>query len=204
MLAGLLERFAQLQKKAQARTGRKFPIIVIREAGLDGFADRSCVAERKDRKPRRRSSLGCILTSAPASEDCKIDGEALLRTLLAYKRGEPRLCAMVKAPTPEEEDRRRLWPSAEVRAQPCMACTATCSSALLRNARAADAVPGALALICKQSAVRPGYLRQRRVAGCRRRTAWNAMWLIPLTQVALDVVCCEVGRVRSPGRTPDG
>ena len=27
-------------------------------------------------------------------------------------------------------------------------------------------------------------------------------WLIPLTQVALDVVCREVGRVRSPGRTP--
>jgi transposase len=32
-----------------------------------------------------------------------IDGETLVRTLLAYKRGEPRVCAMVKAPTPEEE-----------------------------------------------------------------------------------------------------
>ena len=37
-----------------------------------------------------------------------IAGEALVRALLAYKRGEPRVCAMVKAPTPEEEDRRRL------------------------------------------------------------------------------------------------
>jgi transposase len=27
---------------------------------------------------------------------------------LAYKRGEPRVCAMVRAPSPEEEDRRRL------------------------------------------------------------------------------------------------
>ena len=36
-VAGLLERFAQLRKKAQARTGRNFPIIVIQEAGLDGF-----------------------------------------------------------------------------------------------------------------------------------------------------------------------
>ena len=35
-------------------------------------------------------------------------GETLLRTLLAYKRGEPRVCAMVVAPSPEEEDRRRL------------------------------------------------------------------------------------------------
>jgi transposase len=32
----------------------------------------------------------------------------LVRALLAYKRGEPRVCAMVKAPTPEEEDRRRI------------------------------------------------------------------------------------------------
>jgi transposase len=40
-VAGLLERFGQLQKKAQARTGRNFPIIVIQEAGLDGF----CAAE---------------------------------------------------------------------------------------------------------------------------------------------------------------
>ena len=38
----------------------------------------------------------------------RIDGEALVRALLAYKRGEPRVCAMVKAPTPKEEDRRRL------------------------------------------------------------------------------------------------
>jgi transposase len=38
----------------------------------------------------------------------KIDGETLVRTLLAYKRGEPRVCSMVKAPTPEEEDRRRI------------------------------------------------------------------------------------------------
>src|ERR1700704_702120 len=38
----------------------------------------------------------------------KIDGETLLRALLAYKRGEPRVCAMVVAPSPEQEDRRRL------------------------------------------------------------------------------------------------
>src|SRR3954471_19264047 len=38
----------------------------------------------------------------------RIDGEALVRALLAYKRGEPRVCAMVQAPTPHEEDRRRI------------------------------------------------------------------------------------------------
>jgi transposase len=38
----------------------------------------------------------------------KIDGEALVRALLAYKRGEPRVCSMVRPPSPEEEDRRRI------------------------------------------------------------------------------------------------
>ena len=36
-VGGLLARFAQLQEKAKGRTGLRFPIIVIQEAGLDGF-----------------------------------------------------------------------------------------------------------------------------------------------------------------------
>jgi transposase len=107
-VAGLLERFAQLQKKAQARTGRKFPIIVIQEAGLDGFwIDRVLQNERIESHVVDPASVATSRRRRRAKTD-KIDGEALLRTLLAYKRGEPRLCAMVKAPTPEEEDRRRL------------------------------------------------------------------------------------------------
>jgi transposase len=36
-VAGLLERFAQLRRKARARMGKVFPFVVIQEAGLDGF-----------------------------------------------------------------------------------------------------------------------------------------------------------------------
>jgi transposase len=32
-----MERFAQLQEKARRRTGQSFRIIVVQEAGLDGF-----------------------------------------------------------------------------------------------------------------------------------------------------------------------
>src|SRR5262249_3183058 len=39
----------------------------------------------------------------------KIDGGTLVRTLLAYKRGEPRGCSMVKPPTPEERDSAPLF-----------------------------------------------------------------------------------------------
>src|SRR5271169_3724591 len=38
----------------------------------------------------------------------KIDGEGLLRAMLAFKRGEPRVCSMVRVPTPQDEDRRRI------------------------------------------------------------------------------------------------
>ena len=37
-----------------------------------------------------------------------IDGEMLLRTLMAWARGERRVCSMVRAPSREDEDRRRL------------------------------------------------------------------------------------------------
>src|SRR3712207_4812573 len=36
-VAGLLDQLARLQAKVQARTGETFPIIVVQEAGLDGF-----------------------------------------------------------------------------------------------------------------------------------------------------------------------
>jgi len=55
--------------------------------------------------PVRRPDPG----AAEAVPVCReIDGETLVRALLAYKRGEPRVCAMVKPPTPGEHDRRHL------------------------------------------------------------------------------------------------
>jgi transposase len=107
-VTGLLARFSQLQAKCKARTGQSYRLIVIHEAGLDGFwihrilqndgieshvVDPASIAT--SRRRRRVKTDG-------------IDGEALVRALLAYKRGEPRVCAMLKAPTPEQEDRRQL------------------------------------------------------------------------------------------------
>src|SRR6266404_626382 len=107
-VAGLLERFAQLQKKARARTGKVFHFVVIQEAGLDGFwIDRVLRKEGIESHVVDPASIATSRRRRRAKTD-RIDGEALVRALLAYKRGEPRVCAMVKAPTPEEEDRRRL------------------------------------------------------------------------------------------------
>src|SRR5450755_479713 len=107
-VGGLLERFAQLREKAQARTGRNFPIIVIQEAGLDGFwIHRVLRNEGIESHVVDPASVATSRRRRRAKTD-RIDGEALVRALLAYKRGEPRVCAMVKAPTPQEEDRRRV------------------------------------------------------------------------------------------------
>jgi transposase len=107
-IAGLLQRFAQLREKALAQRCRNIPIIVIHEAGLDGFwIDRVLKNEGIESHVVDPASVATSRRRRRAKTD-KIDGEALVRTLLAYKRGEPRVCAMVKAPTPEEEDHRRL------------------------------------------------------------------------------------------------
>jgi transposase len=107
-VAGLLARFSQLQAKAGARTGRAFPIVVIHEAGLDGFwIHRTLQQEGIESHVVDPASIATSRRRRRAKTD-RIDGEALIRALLAYKRGEPRVCAMVKAPTPEEEDRRQI------------------------------------------------------------------------------------------------
>ncbi|MQU66994.1 IS110 family transposase, partial [Sinorhizobium meliloti] len=107
-LAGLLERFATLRRKAEARTGRRFPVIVVQEAGLDGFwIHRALEAEGIESHVVDPASIAMPRRRRRTKTD-RIDGEMLVRTLLAFKRGEPRVCAMVKAPTPEHEDRRRL------------------------------------------------------------------------------------------------
>jgi transposase len=52
--------------------------------------------------PQLRPRAGSV------DQDRQIDGETLLRALVAHKRGEPRVCSMVRAPTPEDKDRRRI------------------------------------------------------------------------------------------------
>jgi transposase len=106
--AGLLGLLARLQARAQARTGKTFRVIVIQEAGLDGFWVHR-VLERESIESHVVDAAS-VLTSRRRrrAKTDRIDGEALLRTLLAYKRGEPRVCSMVRAPSPAEEDRRRL------------------------------------------------------------------------------------------------
>src|SRR5215207_6067738 len=107
-IAALLARLSQLKEKARLRTEHVFPIIVIQEAGLDGFwIHRVLQQEGIESYVVDPASIATSRRRRRAKTD-RIDGEALVRALLASKRGEPRVCAMVQAPTPQEEDRRRI------------------------------------------------------------------------------------------------
>src|SRR6188768_3417234 len=107
-IPALLARLSQLKEKARARTGQVCPIIVIQEAGLDGFwIHRVLQKEGIESYVVDPASIATSRRRRRAKTD-RIDGEALVRALLAYNRGEPRVFAMLRVPTPEEEDRRRL------------------------------------------------------------------------------------------------
>jgi transposase len=107
-LSGLLTLFGRLKERARKRAGQDFPIIVIQEAGLDGFwIHRALEREGIESQIVDPASILTSRRRRRAKTD-RIDGEALLRAFMAYKRGEPRVCSMVRVPTPEDEDRRRI------------------------------------------------------------------------------------------------
>lgn len=106
--AALLALLARLRERAGRATGEGSPdVVVIQEAGLDGFwVHRLLVASGVRSHVVDPASVAVPRRQRRAKTDA-IDGETLLRTLLAWARGEPRVCAMVVPPSPEEEDRRR-------------------------------------------------------------------------------------------------
>jgi transposase len=106
--AGLLRLLGDLRVKAEQHIGSEVKIVTIQEIGFDGFwIHRVLVANSIESHVVESASIAVPRRHRRTKTDA-IDGELLLRTLMAFKRGEPRICAMVVVPSPEEEDRRRL------------------------------------------------------------------------------------------------
>jgi transposase len=106
--SALLALLARQRARAERQAGRPVQIVTIQEAGLDGFwIHRLLAANGIESYVVEPASIAVARRHRRAKTDA-IDGEALLRTLMAHKRGEPRVCSMVVPPSPEEEDRRRL------------------------------------------------------------------------------------------------
>ena len=106
--ADLIELLSRSMAKAEQRYGVQVKAIVIQEAGLDGFwIHRLLLANGIESHVVDAASIAVNRRHRRAKTDA-IDGEMLLRTLMAWARGERRVCSMVRAPSREDEDRRRL------------------------------------------------------------------------------------------------
>ena len=106
-VAALLARFSELKRKASERTGKSFPIVVIHEAGLDGFwLHRVLQSEGIESHVVDPAS---IARRADGGEP-RPTGSTARRCFARYWRSSAANlgCARWSAPTPEEEDRRRL------------------------------------------------------------------------------------------------
>ena len=104
----LLKLLWRLQAAAARRTGAPVMIIVIQEAGLDGFwIPRLLVQNEITSHVVDPASIAVNRRHRRAKTD-RIDGAKLVRTLMAWMRGERQVCSMVQPPSPEDEDRRRL------------------------------------------------------------------------------------------------
>jgi hypothetical protein len=87
----LLDRLARLRMKAEQRLGTAARVVVIQEAGLDGFwIHRLLEAGGIESHVVEPASIAVPRRHRRAKTDV-IDGEMLVRTLAAFKRGEPRV-----------------------------------------------------------------------------------------------------------------
>lgn len=107
-LEDLLVKLSEFRMKASRELGHDVPVISIQEAGYEGFwLHRALEAAGVQSHIVDPASIAQPRRARNAKTD-KIDGEMLLRTLMAWLRGDPRVCSMVRPINPGDEDRRRL------------------------------------------------------------------------------------------------
>jgi transposase len=105
--AALLEHLDHLRQRAGRAGKRVGRVVVAYEAGRDGFwLARWLLTRGVEVYVIQPSSVPVDRRARRAKTDA-LDVEMLLRTTLAWLRGEPRVCSMVPIPSEAEEDGRR-------------------------------------------------------------------------------------------------
>ena len=105
--AGLLALIEQVRARAAQKLGSAPRVVSCYEAGYDGFwLHRLLEAVGITNFVFDAASIAVEQRSRRSKTD-RIDGELLLRTLMAYLRGEPRVVRIVRVPSVEQEDARR-------------------------------------------------------------------------------------------------
>lgn len=104
---GLLAQLSRAREQHEARRGQSSTVAICYEAGYDGLWLARLLNER---------GIRCFVIDAASLEvnrrirrpkTDRIDAAKLVRTLMAWCRGERDVCSMVHIPTRDEEDLRR-------------------------------------------------------------------------------------------------
>jgi transposase len=104
---GLLALIERIRERARRVLGSAPAVVSCYEAGYDGFwLHRLLTAAGITNHVLDPASIAVDQRARRTKTD-RIDGEQLLRTLMAHCRGEPRVVRVVRVPSPEQEDARR-------------------------------------------------------------------------------------------------
>ncbi|HEY7300961.1 MAG TPA: IS110 family transposase [Xanthobacteraceae bacterium] len=106
-LKALTERLTMARAKA-ASGGKPVRIVSCYEAGFDAHWLHRWLTDHDVTNYEVDPASIAVNRRARRVKTDNIDLDQLMRTLLAYLRGEPRVCSMVHVPAVEDEDRKRL------------------------------------------------------------------------------------------------
>jgi transposase len=107
-LNGLLELVGRVRAQISRTTGQVVEVISCYEAGYDGFWLHRSLEECGVRNHVIDPASLQVNRRARGAKTDRIDAERLLRSLMAYLRGEPKVWSVVRVPSVAEEDARRL------------------------------------------------------------------------------------------------
>jgi transposase len=104
---GLLALTERVRERAARTLGAVPAVASCYEAGYDGFWLHRLLTRSGIRNHVFDPASIAVEQRARRAKSDRIDGEQLLRTLMAYCRGEPRVVRIVRVPGREQEDVRR-------------------------------------------------------------------------------------------------
>ena len=106
--AGLLALIERTRARVTEKLGSAPCAVSCYEAGYDGFWLHRLLEATGIRNFVFDAASIAVEQRARRAKTDRIDGELLLRTLMAYLRGEPRVVRIVRVPSVEAEDARRV------------------------------------------------------------------------------------------------
>lgn len=104
----LLALVDRLAGKVERQLGQRPAVVSCFEAGFDGFWLHRLLELNGVRNFVLDSTSIHVPRRARRTKTDRVDAAAMLRVLMAYDRGETKICSIVRVPTVEQEDARRV------------------------------------------------------------------------------------------------